>query len=199
MTKCASLLAVLLVAATPLAAADSKSSFALRGPALATCGQFLQAIEQKQENVILAGGWLEGYLTGVNQFLPQTFDIAPWQSTDSLLSLVRHNCDRNREQRFFEVVKALVEFLQQGRLKEGSERVVVEAGDKKIALYQVTVRDVQQALINRGMLQGTADGQFGPKTKTALETFQQEQKIQVTGLPDQLTLWRLLAAPASGG
>jgi hypothetical protein len=195
--------ALVATAFTPgyLKAADSSGHFALRGVALATCEQFLQALQERQENVLLAGGWLEGYMTAVNQLMPKTFDIAPWQNTDTILALVKHNCERNREQRFFAVVTAMIEFLAQNRLQEQSDRVLAEADGQRVMIYGQIMRDVQQRLIDKGLLQGNADGQFGAKTKAALQEFQKKENIQVTGLPDQVTLWRLLSdepAPPSG-
>jgi Putative peptidoglycan binding domain len=182
-------------------AADSSGHFALRGVALATCEQFLQASEERQENILLAGGWLEGYMTAVNQLMPKTFDIAPWQNTDTILALVKHNCERNRDQRFFAVVTAMIEFLAENRLQEQSDRVLAEADGQRVTIYAEIMRNVQQLLIDEGLLQGNADGQFGSQTKAALQEFQKKENIQVTGLPDQVTLWRLLSdepAPPSG-
>lgn len=194
------LVSALIVAATASAqvrAADSSGNFALRGVGLATCAQFLQASEERQENVLLAGGWLEGYMTAINQLLPETFDIAPWQNTDTILALVKHNCERNRDQRFFAVVTAMVEFLAENRLKEQSDRVMAEAHGQRVAIYTKVLRDVQQELIDKGLLEGNADGQFGAKTQAALEEYQKRENIQVTGLPDQVTLWRLMSAHAA--
>ncbi len=188
-------------APAPVGAADSSGHFALRGVGLATCEQFLQAAGERQENILLAGGWLEGYMTAINQLMPETFDIAPWQNTDTILALVKHNCERNREQRFFAVVTAMVEFLAENRLKQQSDRVLAEADGQRVALYAEVMKSVQQKLISKGHLQGSADGQFGAKTKAALQEFQKKENLQVTGLPDQVTLWRLLseeAPPQSG-
>ena len=195
--------ALVATAFTPgyLKAADSSGHFALRGVGLATCEQFLQASEERQENILLAGGWLEGYMTAVNQLMPKTFDIAPWQNTDTVLALVKHNCERNRDQRFFAVVTAMIQFLAENRLQEQSDRVLAEADGQRVAVYAEVMRDVQQRLIDEGLLQGNADGQFGSKTRAALQEFQKKENIQVTGLPDQVTLWRLLSdetAPQSG-
>lgn len=196
-----SALAAIALAPEHPRAADSSGHFALRGVALATCEQFLQASEERQENILLAGGWLEGYMTAVNQLMPKTFDIAPWQNTDTILALVKHNCERNRDQRFFAVVTAMIEFLAENRLQEQSDRVLAEADGQRVTIYAEIMRNVQQLLIDEGLLQGNADGQFGSQTKAALQEFQKKENIQVTGLPDQVTLWRLLSdepAPPSG-
>ena len=188
----------LLLAASPVFAADSTNRFALRGVGLADCEHFLKALKERKENVLVVGGWLEGYITAVNQFTPNTFDIAPWQSTQVLLGLVTRNCERNPKAGFFQIVESMMNFLQPSRLSAQSERVLAEAGGNKFYLYQDTMKDVQQKLIDLGFLTGGADGQFGPKTRTALEAYQKAQKIEVTGLPDQNTLFRLLTAQGGG-
>ena len=188
----------LMFAASPAFAADSTSRFALRGAGLANCEQFLKAMQERQENVLVVGGWMEGYITAYNQLTADTFDIAPWQSTQALLGLVSRNCERNPQAGVFQIVDSMMKFLQPKRLRAQSERVLAEAGDSKIYLYRETMRDVQQNLINQGFLSGSADGQFGPKTKTALEAFQKAQQLEPTGLPDQNTLFRLLTSQGGG-
>jgi hypothetical protein len=188
----------LLFAASPVFAADSTNRFALRGAGLASCEQFLKAMQERQENVLVAGGWIEGYITAVNQQTPDTFDIAPWQSTQVLLGLVSRNCERNPKAGFFQIVDSMMNFLKETRLRSQSERVLVESGTNKFYLYRETMKDVQQKLIGLGFLSGGADGQYGPNTRTALEAFQKAQQIEPTGIPDQDTLFRLLT-PKSGG
>jgi peptidoglycan hydrolase-like protein with peptidoglycan-binding domain len=95
----------------------------------------------------------------------------------------------------------MIRFLEENRLQEKSDRVLAEADGQRVAVYAEVMRDVQQRLIDEGLLQGNADGQFGAKTKAALQEFQKKENIQVTGLPDQVTLWRLLSdetTPPSG-
>ncbi|MBK8907694.1 MAG: peptidoglycan-binding protein [Rhodospirillales bacterium] len=192
------LLLVVAAGSAPAAASDAQGRFAPKGAGQVTCEQFLQALEARKENAILAVGWMEGFLTAMNQGLPNTFDIAPWQNSEALIGLVKHNCEQNKDQRFLAVVASLIDFLKDQRLEEASEMIVAESGEKKVAIYKAVMKNVQEKLIAKGMLEGGADGQFGPKTKTALEAFQTEQKIEVTGLPDQQTLWRLLGNPQSG-
>ena len=188
----------LLFAASPVFAADSTNRFALRGVALVNCEQFLKAMQERQENVLVAGGWIEGYITAVNQLTPDTFDIAPWQSTQALLGLISRNCERNPQAGLFQIVDSMMNFLKQTRLRVQSERVLAESGTNKFYIYRDTMRDVQQNLIDQGFLTGVADGQFGPKTLSALEAFQKSQQLEPTGLPDQNTLFRLLT-PQGGG
>src|SRR5437868_7355606 len=50
------------------------------------------------------------------------------------------------------------------------------------------IRQVQQALNDKGLNAGPVDGQLGPKTKNALRQFQQKQGIQRTASLDSQTL-----------
>ena len=51
-----------------------------------------------------------------------------------------------------------------------------------------TVRDVQQALKQKGFEVGAVDGQMGPETQSALREFQQSQGLPQSGNLDQQTL-----------
>ena len=51
-----------------------------------------------------------------------------------------------------------------------------------------TVRNVQQALNDKGFNAGTADGQWGPGTETALKQFQTAQGMPSTGVLDARTM-----------
>lgn len=51
-----------------------------------------------------------------------------------------------------------------------------------------TVREVQQALKDKGIEVGPVDGIFGPKTQSAVREFQQKEGISATGRIDRQTL-----------
>ena len=58
------------------------------------------------------------------------------------------------------------------------------------------VKKLQQRLIELKYLDGTADGDFGNKTKTAIEMFQKDAGLDVTGVADEETLKRIYADDA---
>ncbi len=68
---------------------------------------------------------------------------------------------------------------------DGSTRVTVDAGQKMsrtITLrYDALVEDVQRELLATGHFEGLVDGVTGPRTKLAIEAYQRENKMQVTG------------------
>jgi peptidoglycan hydrolase-like protein with peptidoglycan-binding domain len=53
------------------------------------------------------------------------------------------------------------------------------------------VKELQQALQDKGMDPGPIDGIMGPKTQAALRAFQQDQKLPPTGRMDDQTLAKL--------
>ncbi len=57
------------------------------------------------------------------------------------------------------------------------------------------VREIQSALINRGYMQGEADGNWGASTSDALKKFQQDQNITADGRLSSLSLIALGLGP----
>jgi peptidoglycan hydrolase-like protein with peptidoglycan-binding domain len=68
---------------------------------------------------------------------------------------------------------------------DGTTRVTVVAGQKAsrtITLkYDSLVEDVQRELLATGHFNGLVDGVTGPRTKVAIEAYQRDNKIDVTG------------------
>src|SRR5690349_6158575 len=63
-----------------------------------------------------------------------------------------------------------------------------------------TVKQVQQALKDKGIDAGPVDGKFGPLTQKGVKQFQEQQKIQATGQINQETLTALgVSGGASAG
>jgi len=68
---------------------------------------------------------------------------------------------------------------QPGQAQGGMEASTPSPGD---------VRQIQQALKDKGFDAGPIDGQLGPQTEQALRSFQQAQGFQATGQIDQKTM-----------
>jgi hypothetical protein len=188
--------ALLLPAMLPSAnAADANDQFAIRNAGAASCQQFMEARQQQTSAYVNFVGWIDGYLTAVNQFTPQTFDVAPYQSTELIASLAHGICQQRSNEPFGQIIIAMAQqIFQPGRLEQSSEAVTVQGQQRNYQLYREVVRRIQQALQEQGHYNGGIDGQFGPGTRTALEAFQRQQNLQPTGDPDQNTLWRLLSS-----
>ena len=179
-------------------AADRGGQFAVEGAGLGSCEHFIEARSNGDAAFHQYVGWLTGYLTAMNQYSPNTFDIAPWQSIDLLVALAEQHCRKNLKNNFLQVAIFMVIALKEDRLQEMSPAVVVKVGDTSLILYREVLRRIQHVLKRRGTYDGDLDGQFDPGTQNAIEIFQKEEQLPVTGLPDQITLLRLLR-PSSDG
>jgi peptidoglycan hydrolase-like protein with peptidoglycan-binding domain len=61
-----------------------------------------------------------------------------------------------------------------------------------------TVRQVQQHLQQRGLYDGQIDGIYGPETRQAIESFQQQQGLPQTATLDDMTLNQLTGGQVGG-
>lgn len=174
--------------------ADAKGDFALEGAGLAQCSRFSKALAEDSTEVLVFGGWMHGYLTGVNQYREDTYDIATWPSQQQQIKYLGNFCSQNPQRRFFEAVAAMV-------IQMTPERVVAKekpiAITKTIQLYPSTLARVRARLIAAGHLESSAStgGEWGPRLEASLKAYQESRGLKETGYPDEATLLSLLRAP----
>lgn len=185
------LLAASIPATTGLAA-DKDGQFAVKGGGGATCATFVNERNRGSERYALIRGWLEGYLTGVNELTPQTFDVAPWESTSALAALINEHCSKHPTDELMAVVMAVVRDLRPHRVVERSPLVDTKAAGDGRWIYEVTLQRAQRELTRRGFYSGADNGTFDKDTRGALAAFQKAEGLPVTSVPDDATLWRLL-------
>lgn len=188
-------------------AADKDKAYAPKGAALLTC-EGLTKITPNSPQSALVVGWFDGYLTALNMVTPETFDLAPWEDSILLSSLVLNYCtnavkaqeagktDNKRPILVMDAVREVTSALYAKRLTQKSEMVQIKEGDKQGMIYAETLKQVQTALKEQGFFNGNADGKWGPKTRDAIKAFQKaapkEANLQETGLPERGTLMLLL-------
>jgi len=190
-------LAVLLVAAgmlpaLPAAAADAKGQFGVRGAGLVTCAVYTEARAARSEVYHVVAGWMDGYITGSNQHADDTYDVVSFEGTELLAALVDENCKKHPDAPVFAVLRAIVQKTSAHRLRAPSPKVEVAIGERKVLLYEEVLRRIQQKLAAAGHYRGPINGAYDADTQAAMRKFQAAAKLQPTGFPDQLTLWRLL-------
>ena len=190
--------AILATTSAPLGAAlaaDVGGAFAFKGAGLRPCGDFAAAFDARTPALGQYAGWVGGFLSGVNLFRDDTFDIAPWQSTSVLLSALAGYCRDNPDRPLHAAVTAMVERLAEDRLATASRPRLVMVGGETTVLYAAVIARLQTRLAALGLLEGDADGAFDEATETALAAFQAEIGREPTGFPDQATLFSLFDAP----
>ena len=177
---------------SPVQGADKDGQFAIKGIGIQTCRQFANARAAGSEAYVHFRGWLEGFLTAVNRYEPETYDAAPWGTTEVLAVIIDNHCKKNPDDRFVAAVQKLTITLKEDRLKESSPRLVVTVDGRTARVYEDLLRRIQIQLAELGLYDGTVDGQFGPKTQEAIAIFQVSEGLKGTGVPDPLTVWKLV-------
>ena len=190
------LLLIVLLSVSPAdaaKAADAEGDFAIKGVGRLLCTQFIEARAGETEIYTRLLGWLEGYLTAANRYEAETHDMVPWESSALLSLVIDNHCQENPDQFFFEVVQRIVEDLKTVRIVTPSPRIEAKVGNDTVVVYQEVLRRAQAELAKRGIYRSSVDGLFGQDTREAIETFQVLEGLDVSGLPDQVTLSRLFA------
>ncbi|HAZ60830.1 MAG TPA: hypothetical protein DCY89_04560 [Gammaproteobacteria bacterium] len=184
--------AALLLASGTCFAADGEGRFMVKGGGRASCQTFLTAQQARNPEFVSLAGWLDGYLTALNQSETATYDIAPWQGTELLLAAISSECRKDPAQSFHTAAFRVTESLRGARLIESSELVAATVGEQSVVVYREVVKRIQQRLKLRGHFAGEPGGDYDPATIEAMKAFQAAKKLPVTGLPDQVTLANLL-------
>jgi hypothetical protein len=180
-------LTLALVPAAALAG-DAEGRFAAKGAGQTTCQQFLTSMEEKGDDLRLYAGWVDGYVTAFNMLRDETFDIAPWQSTELLVLKLQAFCRANPESPFMDGMNQLALALYPDRLTEPSEIVSVQVGAQRGLLYRAVLDRVEAKLRDLGHLAESPEGDPAVASVEAIRAFQTAQGVPVTGLPDQATL-----------
>ena len=81
--------------------------------------------------------------------------------------------------------RRIVAVIPAGSERAGSESTTV------VDLSPAEITEVQTVLIERGYLHGRADGEWGPRTRDALITFQRKEGVEATGRIDERTVQSL--------
>jgi len=187
-------LGTLCVAATPLSAlaANADGDYAVSGAGSQSCERFVTAVEQNDESAALFTRWIEGYATGLNANLDETFDVSPFASANPLTQLTLWVCRNNTEALVEQALAEVIVALEPVKTREASEPREMSHQGESVMVRPATLRLAQQRLTTFGHYASTIDGLYGPGTRRALIAFQEEAGLDTTGLPDAATLIALL-------
>lgn len=173
-------------------AADVNGQFATKGVGALSCGQFVD--DRSTDGALRPRfrSWLDGYLTAVNRYEAKTYDVAPWASGEVFATIVERHCRENPGESYAQAVQRLILSFEGDRLVLRSPLRTVTASGRSTQIYDEVLRSLQVQLADRGLYSGRPDGVFGPRTQDAIATFQISEGLDGTGLPDPLTVWKLL-------
>ncbi|HEX5489110.1 MAG TPA: peptidoglycan-binding domain-containing protein [Rhodanobacteraceae bacterium] len=178
-------------------ATDNQGEYAVRGAGLVSCAVFNQSREKHDDVYLVVAAWIDGYITAANQYAPDTYDAAPFESTELFLTIAGQYC---RDHPKVPVVAVLLDVMKRiwpDRLTRKSEKVPITHSGHSTRLYVEIIRRMQRKLQSAGYYKGPIDGTFSSRTIEALKAFQKSIAFKPTGFPDQATLWRLLQGKGS--
>ncbi|MBL7002952.1 MAG: peptidoglycan-binding protein [Gammaproteobacteria bacterium] len=173
-------------------ASDSEGRFAIRNAGMNTCQNFIETKQRSPEKMGLYFGWIDGYISAANQYTEKTYDLIPWGNTLFLATLIENHCKNNPKERFYVAVNKLASAMIQDRLTEQSELIKTSYKGKKSYIYKRVLKDLQTKLGTLGFYKAKADGSYGPSTREALINYQKQNGLAQSGLPDQLTIYKIL-------
>ena len=174
-------------------AADANGRFAAEGVGGSKCSDLTKAYEARDRQVLTVyASWADGFFTGFNISEDDTFDLTPWQGSGLTLSRLTAFCGRNPDAPFVEAAGKFMSVLKANRLTEGSEMIELRHGETMMTMYGAMLPRLKTALDEAGHpVEGPGDS-FDDTFISALEAYQKEKGIEVTGLPDQPTLNALM-------
>lgn len=180
------------VLAPQLYAADADGRFAIRGAGLLNCQNFIEERAKESPAYIMIGGWIDGYITGINQHLGDTYDITSFESSELIAQVLQNHCEDNPDDRLFTVLNSLFTKVEEDRIRSAGAPVIVEVGERSTRLYRPTVVRIQAALAELGLYTDEPTGFYDTASAEAMREYQASLNFEPTGFPDQATLWHLL-------
>lgn len=187
----------LCLGALPLVAyaADDNGNFAIKGGGLQSCQALIKAFEGQTDDLKLYAGWIDGYLTGLNQFTDQTYDFAAWQTSDTLLGMTYSVCqEMPDETRMMDAFIEIVRLIQPGRIVTEDGMIALLHEGQGTAVYEKVLDSLKSRLQDLGYEPGINIG-FEKETAQAIALYQKDAGLPQSGLPDQQTLYNLFRAP----
>jgi hypothetical protein len=177
-----------------LPAATESGKYAIRGAGLIDCKTYLEEQQKQSKAYLMIGGWIDGYITGINQYAGDTYDATSFESTELFAELIENHCRKHPEHRLFPVVNSIVQQRWDSRVTDESRLVGVKLGEHSVRIYEETLSRMQTRLADKGFFELPATGEFDAETITAIAAFQETlEGYEPTGFPDQATLWALFA------
>lgn len=184
----AALASLALAAAHPATARDANGAYAIKGVGQLSCEDYTRAREAQATQIYAFAGWLDGYLTGFNHFQADTYDLAPWQTTEIMLAMIAKHCGQNPGRSFTDAANDLALIFYPDRLEAEAGLVRVENAGRAVFMYEPLVEEVRTRLAAAGHPAGEPGTPYGRAFADAVKTFQAKRGLTVSGLPDQPTM-----------
>ncbi|MGY5453488.1 peptidoglycan-binding domain-containing protein [Agarivorans sp. MS3-6] len=172
-------------------AADINGHFGVRGAGLVSCNLYQAERKAKSTAYHVIAAWMDGYITASNQYALDVYDVASFESTELIASIVNEHCVKHPEAIVFSVVNSLIKQLSLTSIKTASNKVVINAENREVLLYEELIVRMLSELASIGFYHGDINSEFNNEAENSIKKFQSSVGLNPTGFPDQITLWRL--------
>lgn len=178
---------------TSLATSESTSTFVIKGAGIKKCSAFTALVDSKNDDVKLYAGWLEGYLTAINEQNSEIYDITEFQSTSFFLRQIYKYCEQNEADNFYTVAKSIVDAIRNRSVTHKSKLIFIKYKNNGLFIYDSVLIKAKKELARLGyLLQHRANSsKIEAEEISSIKGFQKYKGIPVTGLPDEATLMEL--------
>jgi len=180
----------MLLSGGSASASSATGTFAVRGLGSEKCQAFTTAISAKSPALQSHASWIMGYASAYNRATPKIFDAYPLPAGSGLVSLVAAICAANPNIALEAATAQLFATIAPLSLAADTPLVSFGSGAKTLSVRESSVRQLEQALTDRGLFKGKVSGKSSPQLIEAIQAFQKSQGMPVTGLPDMQTLVR---------
>lgn len=189
-------LGAVLTASGPSSAASPSGVFAVRGLGAQKCADLVARLASGDSNkeIEILAAWAAGYLSQYNRSTAATYEAMPIVDNAAIARLAASVCRSSPDSIVESVFASIVASFQRGALGEESELIEIKGETGGTTLRTALLRKVQEQLVEGGFLPANAaDGQYGPRSRQALKSFQASKGLAQTGIPDPATLILMFA------
>lgn len=182
---------LITLSASTTFAADKNGRFATKGAGLLTCEEMRTVTRENPALLTRFAGWTAGYVSATNFVSDNTFDVAMFETAETIFQYVYEHCARNPNDNFSVATGLMVEVLRASKVQEFTNFSRFHPSSK-YQYYEQTVERVFATLIGKGLLNPTTEQPTETEIVAAISKFQEQEGLPVTGDADQLTLVNLL-------
>ncbi|NRA30558.1 MAG: peptidoglycan-binding protein [Parvularculaceae bacterium] len=192
----AALAAASAMVGSSASAGDTEGRYAVKGVGLMPCKMFIEQVQQGSPQAAAVVSWLDGYVSGANMLIDDTYDLVSWQ--DGVLpNILASTCAQAPDQPVAVMAGEIVKLLGPQRVVSAERPETITVGEAKRLMYPSVVKAMQQKLKDNGIAVGV-DGDFGPGTQRAISGFQTANNLPSTGFPDPRTMVALFTPKPTG-
>lgn len=192
----AALAAAAAVFGASASAGDAEGRYAVKGVGLMPCKIFVEQVQKGSPQAAAVVAWLDGYMSGANMLIDNTYDLVSWQ--DGVLpNILASTCAQAPDQPVAVMAGEIIKLIGPQRVTSAEQPQTITVGEAKRLMYPSVVRAMQQKLKDKG-ISVTVDGDFGPGTQRAISGFQTSNNLPSTGFPDPRTMVALFTPGPSG-